>query len=155
MKTSSQLSIYHDLRYLIFIPSGNLKSSRNHHQQKCSFNKTFGGRPALRVFLWRRWCFEKSFLNESKMLIRRKQLNGGEQKRGLESDKKAEEYNLDSFEKKSIRNPIIGSQLTSRLRKKRNQNGILCQATDSESDISLQLYPWIKDGGNTVNILSW
>ena len=89
------------------------------------------------------------------MLIRRKQLNGGEQKRGLESDKKAEEDNLDSFEKKSIRNPIIGSQLTSRLRKKRNQNGILCQATDSESDISLQLYPWIKDGGNTVNILSW
>ena len=59
------------------------------------------------------------------MLIRRKQLNGGEQKRGLESDKKAEEDNLDSFEKKSIRNPIIGSQLTSRLRKKRNQNGIL------------------------------
>ena len=35
------------------------------------------------------------------MLIRRKQLNGGEQKRGLESDKKAEEDNLDSFEKKS------------------------------------------------------
>ena len=102
-----------------------------------------------------RWRFEKSFLNESKMLIRRKQHNGGEQKRGLESDKKAEEDNLDSFEKKSIRNPIIGSQLTSRLRKKRNQNGILCQATDSESDISLQLYPWIKDGGNTVNILSW
>ena len=36
------------------------------------------------------------------MLIRRKQHNGGEQKRGLESDKKAEEDNLDSFEKKSI-----------------------------------------------------
>ena len=35
------------------------------------------------------------------MLIRRKQHNGGEQKRGLESDKKAEEDNLDSFEKKS------------------------------------------------------